>query len=856
MDAYLFLGDKDDAVTIVLRELSGDPEYRPWLELFDPDDNLIDQDTDEMLAYIANLALGDSGYFTIFVSDTAGEDTGSYQLSLECLQQQQADTIGYDSYLEDFITPEGDRDAYVFDADSEDKVIIHMMGVWESYPKLELFNPGGSLIREAYSYWRADIVDFVLHDSGHHTILVSDEEGDDTGSYWLSLQCRQHVKAHGDTIDYDTLVTSSITPRGDMDAYLFLGSGGDRVVIRASGEWSSHPMLELFDPSDNLKAVDSDSERADIVDFVLADSGYHTIFICDATGADIDTYSLSLQRRLYEDTIGYDSYVEGSITPEGEMDAYVFFGGSGDKVIIRMLGDWSSYPKLQLFESGGSLIAEAYDYSRADIVDFVLPDSEYYTIFASDQWGDDTGSYSLSLQCRQDVKDHGDVIIHGTVDTSSIFPRGDMDAYLFLGSDGDTVTIELLELTGDPEYRPWLELFDPDDSLIQQDTDDTLAHITDLVLEYSGDYTIFVSDEAGEDEGSYSLSLEVASTDTTPPTFDHRIISDSIIAIDQIVMGVFSEPVRKATVNSSSFYLESSKTGTRIDGVIQYDSQEAILMFTPTGCYLQSDSSQCFPPDDKIKATLTDSIEDLAGNRLKNTEWTIVTGLGVYPGDTNNDGEVNEVDVLPLGVFWLHTDSSRDSTTIDWRIMPVRESWGTLAAMYADADGNGTVELKDLDAISLNWGKTHLYPDPVFSPGDLDSLSSDNPYMETFEELYQDLKDEGSEGGDRIREILEMILTSPDSPMRFTLSQNFPNPFNPETEIRYFLPKDARVELVIYNILGERVKTLVNRFQTAGPKSIHWDGTSDSGKSVASGIYFCRLKAGEFEACNKMLLLR
>jgi len=93
-------------------------------------------------------------------------------------------------------------------------------------------------------------------------------------------------------------------------------------------------------------------------------------------------------------------------------------------------------------------------------------------------------------------------------------------------------------------------------------------------------------------------------------------------------------------------------------------------------------------------------------------------------------------------------------------------------------------------------------------------------------------------------------------PSTFSLSQNHPNPFNPSTMIQYALPQDAEVNLLIYNVLGQKVKTLVSEFQTAGFKSVEWDGTDERGSVVATGIYFFKLKAGEFVQTKKMVMLK
>jgi hypothetical protein len=93
-------------------------------------------------------------------------------------------------------------------------------------------------------------------------------------------------------------------------------------------------------------------------------------------------------------------------------------------------------------------------------------------------------------------------------------------------------------------------------------------------------------------------------------------------------------------------------------------------------------------------------------------------------------------------------------------------------------------------------------------------------------------------------------------PEEFQLLQNYPNPFNPETRIIYSLPKDCKVKLDIYNILGQKVKTLVDRLEAAGHKSVTWDGTNEQGDRVASGVFFYRLEAGEFTATKKMVIIR
>ncbi len=90
----------------------------------------------------------------------------------------------------------------------------------------------------------------------------------------------------------------------------------------------------------------------------------------------------------------------------------------------------------------------------------------------------------------------------------------------------------------------------------------------------------------------------------------------------------------------------------------------------------------------------------------------------------------------------------------------------------------------------------------------------------------------------------------------FSLEQNAPNPFNPSTSIKFTIAEDARVTLVVYDVGGRRVKTLVDRDLKASFYRVAWDGRNENGRNVASGIYFYRLQAGSYVQSRKMILLR
>ena len=93
-------------------------------------------------------------------------------------------------------------------------------------------------------------------------------------------------------------------------------------------------------------------------------------------------------------------------------------------------------------------------------------------------------------------------------------------------------------------------------------------------------------------------------------------------------------------------------------------------------------------------------------------------------------------------------------------------------------------------------------------------------------------------------------------PEEYALSQNYPNPFNPVTTITLDLPKASSVRLEVFNVLGQRIRTLVDQRMSPGRYHVDWDGTNESGISVATGIYFYRLETSDFVETKKMLLMK
>jgi len=113
---------------------------------------------------------------------------------------------------------------------------------------------------------------------------------------------------------------------------------------------------------------------------------------------------------------------------------------------------------------------------------------------------------------------------------------------------------------------------------------------------------------------------------------------------------------------------------------------------------------------------------------------------------------------------------------------------------------------------------------------------------------YYRLKQVDTDGAFTYSRIVEVVVSAPAA---YALEQNYPNPFNPRTQIRFDLKASGRAALVVYNVLGEKIATLVDGMMEAGRHSVHFDASE-----LPAGIYFYKLTTAEFTAVKKMALVK
>jgi len=228
----------------------------------------------------------------------------------------------------------------------------------------------------------------------------------------------------------------------------------------------------------------------------------------------------------------------------------------------------------------------------------------------------------------------------------------------------------------------------------------------------------------------------------------------------------------------------------------------------------------------------------------------------VWPGDTNNDGVVDEQDVIAIGFRWGARGPARGAPGCTWESQLV-DCWNPPAATFADAFGDGEVSEEDLLCIGLNWSQVHALPGgstPVAIPADF--RLDERP--DALEQMYTFVREQssGSAGMKAVEELLERIIAEAPSPRVTALHQNVPNPFNPSTTIRFDLERNGWVSLRVYDVAGRVVRTLVASELSAGRRSVVWDGRDDTGAFLGSGLYLYRLETGGFSLVRKTILLK
>lgn len=288
------------------------------------------------------------------------------------------------------------------------------------------------------------------------------------------------------------------------------------------------------------------------------------------------------------------------------------------------------------------------------------------------------------------------------------------------------------------------------------------------------------------------------------------------------------------------------------------------------------------------------------------------TSLGVYPPGNHlgqffgyKSGYAVKDTLLPTKAYWVKSDSagylllsataamlkSSELPLSALNTLTITDKNGMSQVLYFALDAKGTVRLKDyemppsspagasFDARYASGRVLETYPTVLNEPREYPITvdAKEAPYTIHWNIVNQagkrftiadrangktlktrELTGTGSVAvtASGLSKFVLQIEAGSTLPREFSLGQNYPNPFNPTTTFQVGLPVNSHLEITVYDILGQKVTTLVNENRTAGYHMINWNGTAQNGNSVASGVYFIRMMADKFNAVNKIMLLK
>lgn len=324
------------------------------------------------------------------------------------------------------------------------------------------------------------------------------------------------------------------------------------------------------------------------------------------------------------------------------------------------------------------------------------------------------------------------------------------------------------------------------------------------------------------------------------------IVPTDTLMIDHQFQVTLNYPIDLTTIGAGAY--PTTDDGDVISGMYVMTDGNRTMVFQPAGFY---------PPLQEIHVDLSD-IVGVGGQQWPEDSLPVVvtfhTGYGVFPGDLNNDGVVDSLDVLSIAVYWRQTGPVRvDADVVDaWNIQAAH-GWVNAGAVYADADGNGIVDETDLFPIGRHWHRVHEYANPPVAVG-----AGINPedYREELQAFYEAIRGNDTPFMQKVRRQLEHLLGIAGVPYAFHLAQNHPNPFNAATSIMFTLPQAERITLTVIDALGRPVCTLARGEFSAGVHTVSWNGCDDRGLHVSSGVYFYTLTGEARNMTRKMMLLK
>jgi hypothetical protein len=594
--------------------------------------------------------------------------------------------------------------------------------------------------------------------------------------------------------------------------------------------------------------------------------------------------------------ISYGETLKGSLDPFGELDFFAFSGTAGDTIQtdVSALSIGSELDALiTLLDAAGDTIVDHDDriigIMQDPLLQTVLPLTGNYFL-VMDSWNR-TGEnnpvggveffYRLHLDTFSPKFEPNNSPNEATpIDTTAAIAAAldlsrDMDFYSFVAESDVLVTAQLN--IGNSTIDPVLTLFDTDGSTILA-TD--RGRSVGFTVTVAGTYFIAVADvdDFGGSDVYYQLTLFLSEPNFLPPTSLTATGAKGTVMLEwdaPVIMEGGPRTLDEAEPNDDPNQAQdlSGTFPVQLSGNAEVsDVGDLALDFTDGSSDDLEDLYRITTQTTGITISLTNLSADLDLWVINQAATNIVqcTVDGIF-GDcaSRRAGTASEeIDdpTFPPGTYFI-------AVTI-WDPDPLQSTSSYTLTVTNDEAGSGGPMLQSFNIYRSETagartngeviGNVLNIPSALKSPGGafdtftfIDSLLPANTFFYQVTALY-DLG-ESPPSNEAAAVVTSIDDATTELPTDYALNQNYPNPFNPTTVIRYAIPLlhgNELVKLEVYNMLGQKVRTLIDEEKSAGFYTVDWDGKNEQGKPVTSGLYVYRIRAKRFVEVKKMLLLK
>ncbi len=569
-DRFSFDGAAGELVRINV--VSTTTNMDPFLEVRDPTGAVIDTEICNNVgcSFSLDVTLPQSGTYFLTLSDSGTNEAGNYTMQLErILPSPNLVQLDYGSSEIDTVSPQTDVDHYYFYGTAGTSIRFNALSTATNMdPTIEVRDPNGTLVLNGATDGASCTnvgcsfsVDLSPALTGTYSVLFYDGGTNESGSYQLSLWCvAGSCDSNGDgivdvdapVISYDTPVIDSISPAVDGDFFIFNATAGTLVRFNAlSTTTNMDPTIEVRDPN-GILVVNGATDGASCtnvgcsfsVDISPELTGTYSVLFYDGGTNEAGGYQLGLWCVVgpcdsdgngspdpVAPVISYVTPVTDSISSAVDGDIFRFNATAGTSIRFNALSTTTNMdPTIEVRDPDGNLLlngsvdgASCTNVGCSFSADISPALTGTYSVLFYDGGTNEAGDYQLSLWCvlggcdsDTDGIADGDRQIVGygeNISTKAISPAVDADFYIFNGTMGDQIRINVLSTTTNMD--PTIEVYDPDGTRILNGAADGASctnvgcsFSVDLSPALTGTYSVIFYDSGTNENGDYQFSLQ------------------------------------------------------------------------------------------------------------------------------------------------------------------------------------------------------------------------------------------------------------------------------------------------------------------------------------------------------------